>query len=342
MRYSLYKSRDQNNVIGLLFVKDLIFVDPEDETRIRDFVDIMGRSFHVCWPDDKLGEILRALKNGKSHMAIVRDVNNESDSADPFYEIKGIITLEDIIEEILGDEIVDETDAFLDGTHSVKLDRADAFEFARLRLLHNKIVDETLSLDETRAVTAHLTKNFPNVVSMLTESQLFRLVAETPVSDLPTAQHQIGQDLPSDLLYEKGVENDTCTLILSGKVTVLVGLDGFRSDVSSWSLLASKALEDPHYTPDFTAFVSSGPCRCIRITHSRFLAAKDTSAVQKIQGPAKPAADTSMDKSEATRKAKLIAAMRAVDGSTSALSKRNLNTSGSNGHAPPPSEPPNP
>ena len=31
------------NVIGLLFVKDLIFVDPEDETPIRNFVQIFGR-----------------------------------------------------------------------------------------------------------------------------------------------------------------------------------------------------------------------------------------------------------------------------------------------------------
>lgn len=35
------KSRD--NVIGLLFVKDLIFVDPDDETPIRNFIQIFGR-----------------------------------------------------------------------------------------------------------------------------------------------------------------------------------------------------------------------------------------------------------------------------------------------------------
>ena len=92
----------QNNVVGLLFVKDLIFVDPEDETRVSDFIEIFGRGVHVVWPDDKLGDVLRELKQGRSHMALVRDVNNKDETQDPFYEITGIITLEDIIEEILG------------------------------------------------------------------------------------------------------------------------------------------------------------------------------------------------------------------------------------------------
>jgi metal transporter CNNM len=92
----------QMNVIGLLFVKDLIFVDPEDATRVADFIDIFGRGVHVVWPDDKLGDVLRELKQGRSHMALVRDVNQNDETQDPFYEVAGIITLEDIIEEILG------------------------------------------------------------------------------------------------------------------------------------------------------------------------------------------------------------------------------------------------
>jgi len=49
----------------------------------------------MVWPDDSLGDTLGEFKKGKrSHLAIVRDVNNETDSADPFYEVVGIITLE--------------------------------------------------------------------------------------------------------------------------------------------------------------------------------------------------------------------------------------------------------
>jgi len=270
-----------NNVIGLLFVKDLIFIDPEDATPIRSFVQIFGRGVHVVWPDDKLGEVLNELKRGKSHLALVRDVNNEDDSKDPFYELKGIITLEDIVEKILGDTIVDETDAFVDSTQSVRVDRAENFEWARLRMLDSKIVDEFLSHHEVKAVTAHMRMNYSKAVELLTDAQLLRLVTETPVSNLPTAPHQLGDKLPSDLLYEKGKASDTCTLVLGGKVTVLVGSEDFRSDISSWSLLGIAALSNPSYVPDFTAFVSDGPCRCLKITNAQFNLAVDASAVER-------------------------------------------------------------
>lgn len=52
-----------------------------------------------------------SLLAGKSHLAIVQRVNNEGEG-DPFYEVMGIVTLEDVIEEIIKSEILDETDLY--------------------------------------------------------------------------------------------------------------------------------------------------------------------------------------------------------------------------------------
>lgn len=48
---------------------------------------------------------------GKSHLAIVQKVNNEGEG-DPFYEVLGLVTLEDVIEEIIKSEILDESDMY--------------------------------------------------------------------------------------------------------------------------------------------------------------------------------------------------------------------------------------
>ncbi|CAB9509237.1 Metal transporter CNNM4 [Seminavis robusta] len=270
----------KNNVIGLLFVKDLIFIDPEDTVPLRQFVQVFGRGVHVVWPVDKLGDVLRELRGGRSHMALVRDVVSVGDT-DPYYEIKGIITLEDIVEEILGHEIVDETDAFVDGTHQVKVNREEGFEWAKLRLLGSKIVDEKLSYSESKAITAHMLANYSKAVSHMTEDQLLKLVSETVVSKFPTAEREIGKDLPDDLLYEKGVSSNVATLILNGKVTVISGADEFRADASSWTLLGINALRDPQFAPDFTAFVCNGPLRCLQFSRDNFVKALDASASQR-------------------------------------------------------------
>jgi metal transporter CNNM len=271
----------KSNIIGLLFVKDLIFLDPEDSVPVRSFVQIFGRSVHLVWPDDTLGDVLAVLKKGKSHLAVVRDVNNADEKQDPFYEVKGIITLEDIVERIIGDSIVDETDAYVDDKQSVRRDRGETFEWARLRLLDTKIVDEMLSASEIDAITAHLKANHSEPFQMLTDSQLTRLVSSTPVTTYPTATHELDKNLPNELLYEKNVQSDTFTLILSGKVTIFVGSENFRSDVSSWSVLGAKALEDTSWSPDYSAFVSDGPCRCIQIKRESFVAASDASVVER-------------------------------------------------------------
>ena len=70
-----------------------------------DIVDMYARSMRSFSPDAKLEDVLSFMLMDHNHIALV---------IDEYENWVGIITLEDIIETILGNEIVDETDQVAD------------------------------------------------------------------------------------------------------------------------------------------------------------------------------------------------------------------------------------
>ncbi len=98
---------DIDHVIGILNVKDLFMhqVISSEKAQARD---IMRNPYFV--PENKkLDHLLQEFKRRKQHMAIVVDEHGG---------VSGLITLEDALEEIVG-EIIDETDIF--EAHIVRL-----------------------------------------------------------------------------------------------------------------------------------------------------------------------------------------------------------------------------
>ena len=104
-------SNERHNIVGLLFVKDLAFVDPDDCIPLQTVIKFYSRPVNFVWDDTNLGDLLDTFKEKHSHIAIVQRVNNEG-PGDPFYEAIGLATLEDVIEEMIQSEIVDETDKY--------------------------------------------------------------------------------------------------------------------------------------------------------------------------------------------------------------------------------------
>ncbi|WP_027363119.1 hemolysin family protein [Desulfospira joergensenii] len=93
-----------DNIIGILHVKDLFssfqkLAASGDQSAILDIKTIMKKPYFI--PEfKKLDSLLHAFKAKKSHMAVVVDEHGG---------VAGIVTLEDVVEEIIG-EIIDETD----------------------------------------------------------------------------------------------------------------------------------------------------------------------------------------------------------------------------------------
>ncbi|KAG0308551.1 hypothetical protein BGZ98_007637 [Dissophora globulifera] len=113
-RIPIYRHDDPSNFIGMLLVKRLITYDPEDHIPVRQFTI---NSLPEAAPNTSCLDILNFFQEGRSHMAIV--------TSEPggFGLPVGVITLEDVIEELLGEEIVDESDVYVDVHNKIKVIR---------------------------------------------------------------------------------------------------------------------------------------------------------------------------------------------------------------------------
>eukprot|EP00004_Rigifila_ramosa_P006794 TRINITY_DN17715_c0_g1_i1.p1 TRINITY_DN17715_c0_g1~~TRINITY_DN17715_c0_g1_i1.p1 ORF type:complete len:439 (-),score=129.85 TRINITY_DN17715_c0_g1_i1:36-1283(-) len=96
--------KERTTIVGLVRIKDLALINPEKGIRVRDIVEQTGLQLQSVSASFSLAEMLQTFKTGsKGHMAVVIDGETQL----PI----GIVTLEDIVESLLGERIVDETDA---------------------------------------------------------------------------------------------------------------------------------------------------------------------------------------------------------------------------------------
>ena len=86
----------QDNIVGIINMKDFLLYDPDERFDIRNFL----RKPHFTYEYKDISELLVEMRESTFNIAIVLD---------EYGEMTGLITLEDILEEIVG-EIHDEYD----------------------------------------------------------------------------------------------------------------------------------------------------------------------------------------------------------------------------------------
>ncbi|KAL0479659.1 metal transporter [Acrasis kona] len=239
-RIPVYQN-NKNNIVGLLFTKDLVLINPEEEIPLSTILTFYGREVLKVYPDQKLDEILKMFKTGRSHLAIVHEPKEDENGGDPYYETLGLVTLEDIIEEILREEIVDETDVFIDNQTGRRVHRDDAQINMFLRFNKSETF-RRLTPKQVLAATSYLYKSL----------DLFRYIPEAHLQAL-LGRSRVIQMKQDSYIYEKNQESDIFCLILQGRVEVKSGIDNFVSENGPWSFLGVRALTQPHFLSDFSA-----------------------------------------------------------------------------------------
>ncbi|XP_061586599.1 metal transporter CNNM4 isoform X2 [Cololabis saira] len=234
---------ERSNIVDILYVKDLAFVDPDDCSTLKTITKFYNHPVHFVFHDTKLDSMLEEFKKGKSHLAIVQKVNNEGEG-DPFYEVLGLVTLEDVIEEIIKSEILDESDLYTDNRTRKKVapgkNKRDFSAFKHESESKVKISPQLL-LAAHRFLATEVSLFSPAQIS---EKVLLRILRHPDViqeikfneSERRAAHHYV---------YQRGKPVDFFILVLQGRVEVEAGNENMKFETGPFSYYGIMALSAP-------------------------------------------------------------------------------------------------
>ena len=113
-RVPTYAGGNRNNVRGVLLVKEHLALDPDDALPISS---LKLRYPVLMHPDTTAFDALNVFQTGESHLALITPHGEQvvaawqsGEPVPPHVRILGICTIEDVIEELIGEEILDDTD----------------------------------------------------------------------------------------------------------------------------------------------------------------------------------------------------------------------------------------
>lgn len=145
-RFPVYEG-ERENIIGILLAKDLLKLQRAPELNIRALLRPA-----VFIPESKrLNDLLREFRGNRNHQAIV---------VDEFGRVAGLITIEDVLEQIVG-EIEDEFDEVQDA--------GDIFGLAdrTYRVSGDTAIDRVETAFDVKILGAESTSNFDTIGGLI-------------------------------------------------------------------------------------------------------------------------------------------------------------------------------
>eukprot|EP00730_Choanoeca_flexa_P000891 TRINITY_DN10384_c0_g1_i1.p1 TRINITY_DN10384_c0_g1~~TRINITY_DN10384_c0_g1_i1.p1 ORF type:complete len:756 (+),score=232.22 TRINITY_DN10384_c0_g1_i1:111-2378(+) len=277
------KSKD--NIVGLLYVKDLAFIDPDDKTPLESVIKYYNHQLVEVFSHDKLDKLLELFKQGRSHMVLVIEIDYDVEDRDPVREVVGIATLEDVIEEIIQDEIIDETDRVVDNVTKTLVPRDRKPSMPELPNAFASRKQDESKMSEQMALAAYTylsTVTEPFSSTHLLSSVLRKLISQPSCLreySKEDAEMQEEGDNGDGVVYvyRRGQRTGVFTLVLEGRIQVTVGKDNFVFDAGPFNTIALGCLTNKDWVCDFDAVLKSDKALLLQIPRTLYTEAVSTS-----------------------------------------------------------------
>ncbi|KAJ1374199.1 hypothetical protein KIN20_036828 [Parelaphostrongylus tenuis] len=195
--------------------------------------------------DTPLRVMLEEFKKGDYHLAMVQRIVSAEDS-DPTYELVGVVTLEDIVEEILQAEIVDETDAVMDNVNRTRRRGAQARDVSCLMDADepSRVISVQMQLVAMQWLTTNQKAFHSDRISQSVLEKLIRQHCHrVELSHLPDMYEPKAVVPRTAKLYTKQEYSEKFILILEGRALVTIGQAEMTFEAGPWHAFGTEMLE---------------------------------------------------------------------------------------------------
>ncbi|XP_055350588.1 unextended protein-like [Paramacrobiotus metropolitanus] len=229
-RIPIYETK-RDNIVGLLNIKDMALLDPDDCTSVKTLCKYYGYELRFVFEDTTLDVMLQDFKQGHSHMAFVQKISNP-EGGDPVYETLGVVTLEDIIEEMIQSEILDESDRDARGKKNLKKD----FTVFQARPMYTSLITPQLQHASFQFLSTSVDRFSETLISehilrrLIRHPEVARMIKKKPNEVTPT------------FVYKKGRPADFFVLVLEGRVEVQIGNEDLVFESGPFTYFGKTAL----------------------------------------------------------------------------------------------------
>ncbi|KAE9554293.1 hypothetical protein FO519_002464 [Halicephalobus sp. NKZ332] len=293
-RIPVYAGDDRQNIVSLLLIKDLALLDPNAEFTVKSVCFYYNHKLRMAPDYTPLNSMLDEFKAGEYHLAIVLRGSDSEEGKEG--DVIGIITLEDIVEEILQAEIIDESDTIVDNKFRAKRVFSNDSKQGNPQLSYSW---KNMSTSLAKTIQNWLLLRSPVFGTNFIEPRVLMLLIRKNAYKIEISRNKSTTPV---YLYKNGETSRKLILVLEGNATIYFPESNMKFKVGPWEYFGKEILdtiEKPsglfkgslnsllseetnslikmaEFTPDYDVFVKES-CKYLQITAATYLNAVQVS-----------------------------------------------------------------